>query len=306
MSTTELTKAPDSKVVRILQSPDPNAEAVGLKEYGMSKLPGTFHVIQPGVDNDNRWITGIDEFASYLNLLPKEEQTGKRAQIKKKREALQNQLGISDLSATSEFWDTYFIDMTVLPILDLTQAKHELMYYVLKANKQIMPDSTASGNPEYWDAKFIAHRPDFEANINNNLRLETDKAIVNAMSLRENYDKMYLIARMTIGAGVTKDQGVEVVYDRIRSWLDLKPKINSSIFNGFCLKDITELNDAVIIKDAIKFGVITYRNNQYSRGNNVLGRTEEDVLETLQAVDMRSEFESINSELNTKIKLAKS
>lgn len=292
--------------LRILQHSDPNSDAVGLNKYGMSKLPGTMHLVQPAQDADGRWITGIDELASDLNNLSKEEREKQSKKRLALRLALQTQLGISDLSATSNYWDNYMIDLGSLNILDIRIPKHILILKVLRANKHIMPDSTFSGTPEYWDTKFVSHNPDFESGLNNDAREIVDTSIVNAINCKKDFDKLYMVTRLIIGDGISKEMGPVVIYDKLRKFMDLKPVDNGKLLNKYYEKDMNELANLVVIRDAFRLSVIVFRNNQYSRGNIVFGRSEDDVLETLAMPDMYSELDSIRNEVETKLKNSKS
>lgn len=295
-----------NSVIRVQQHPDPNAESIGLSQHGMSKLPGTFHVIQPRIDSDGRYVTGIDENASYLAMeFSGEELVKRRALIQKTRERLQMQLGIADLSATSSYWDNYFVDLSTSPILDLKQAAHELKWYVLKANKVIMPDSTFKNTPEFWDSKFVAYEPEFEATNKNVDRVIIDGAIATVLNLKNNYNKMLAISRLLLGPSINNEMGAEVLYDRLRTWLDTKPKENSVAITRLNDRDLHELETEVNIQNALNFGVIPFRNGQYYYGKDNVGRSTDQVVEFLMNPENHHIYDAMLSELENKLKLAK-
>jgi hypothetical protein len=298
--------------IRVMQQPDPNAESIGLSQYGMSKLPGTVHIIQPKVDNEGRWVTGIDEESSSVAM--QFETSGMKStitlekykdRIKAVRERLQRQLGITDLTATSSYWDEFFIDLATLAGLDVkSNARHELYWYVLKANKVIMPDSTFKNSPEYWDSKFVAYEPEFEAANKNVDRVSIDKAISVTLNLKGNYNKLLLIARLLLGPSITNEQGIEVLYDKLRSWLDIKPRDNAQAIVSMNDRDIHDLQTEVNIRNAMNFGVIAFRNGQYFYGNDPIGRTDDMVIEYLTTPDNHHVYDAVVTALETKMKLA--
>ncbi len=293
-----------NKIVRISQSPDSIAESTGLAAYGMAKLPNSMHIVQPQLDDENRWITGIDEHAAKVRAIADPvRQKEIREKIYNLRIALQQKLGISDLSGTSSYWDTFLIDLGSLTMLDRDNAKHELIYRVITANNHIMPNSLAKDTPEHWDTKFMAFNPEYEAGNANASRDLLDESIANIRSLKADSERLYLIARLCLGKSIKKDLGTTIIYDLLRKFLDANVKENPKVFAKYYEMDLEELTDKHDIKEAIRYGIITYRNNQYMRGNISLGRTEIDIEINLKTPEFNSEFNAIRQELHNRSKV---
>lgn len=292
------------KIVQIMQLSDPGAESLGLSAHGLAKFPGTVHIVQPK-KQDNRWITGFDQHAAILNRYPAEEKTQKQAEARRLQEYFQNSLGISDLSATSAYWDSFYIDLASTTQLNLKNAKHAMFWCVLRANGYVMPDSTQKDKPEFWDNKFYAHQPEFEAQNRNSTLAVTDKAISSAYALKANFPRLLLITRLLLGRGITNTMGVEELYGKLRAYLDLNPLINCKAFNALEGRDINELAMEVVLDNAIIFNVIYFKANVYNRGTMVLGRTRDEVISYFKDPAMRGEFDSIEKEVKEKEALSK-
>ena len=287
------------KIVQIMQISDPGAESIGLSNHGLAKFPGTVHIVQPK-QHDGRWVTGFDEHSSSFNHMPMDMQNAERAKARKLQEVFQTSLGVADLSATSVYWESFYIDLASLSNLNLNNPKHAMYWCVLRANGYVMPDSTQKGKPEYWDAKFYAHQPEFEASAKNSELVYTDKAIYEIVLLKENASKLLLITRLLMGRGITNSMGVEELYGKLRKWIDLKPVDNSKAFLLLINRDINDLAMEVTLDNAILFNVINFRNNVYNRGTIVLGRNREEVISYFQNPLMRGEYDSIAQEVREK------
>lgn len=287
------------KIIQIMQLSDPGAESLGLSNHGLAKFPGTLHIVQPK-KQDNRWITGFDEHAAILNRYPPEEKAIKQAEARRLQNYFQNSLGISDLSATSSYWDEFYIDLAATTQLNVRNAKHAMFWCVLRANGYVMPDSTQKDKPEFWDNKFYAHQPEFEA-LNKNAGLAiTDKAIALAYGLQQNFPKLLLITRLLLGRGITNTMGVQELYGKLRTYLDLDPLINCKAFLALEGRDINDLAMEVVIDNAIIFNVIYFKSNVYNRGTLILGRTRDEVISYFKDPTMRGEFDSIEKEVKEK------
>jgi hypothetical protein len=99
--------------------------------------------------------------------------------------------------------------------------------------------------------------------------------------------------------------GNEVLYDRLRTWLDGKPKDNSASILRLSERDIHDLQMEVNIQNALNFSVIAFRNGQYYYGKDNVGRSTDQVLEFLLNAENHHIYDAIVSELDTKLKLAK-
>lgn len=299
----QVTETKPSNIVRVLQHADPSANALGLDKYGMSKIPNSMHVVQPKIDNEGRWITGIDEDSAKIRSIGDTNQRElTKERVMKLRQHYERLLGVRDLSGTSEYWETYLIDLASINLLDRTNPKHDLMYRVMMANNYIMPNSASQDTPEYWDTKFMAHNPEFEAGVNNRNREAIDKAIININLVREDRERLYMIARLCIGPVISRSMAPGVLYDKTRSWLDSNARENSDVFNKHFDMDVEDLVNLHDVREAVRYGVITYRNNQYMRGNLALGRDEMGVLKSLISNELAHEFENIKKELHNKYK----
>lgn len=290
-----------SNLVEIKQSPDISADALGLGKYGRSKFPGTFEVLQPAKTPDGRWVTGIDEDAiSVKRIVDPILREQRQEELKTIREELERTTG-HDLSATSKYWETYFVKIVEKLALNFDNPNDRVKYYILLANNYSAPELEAMSNPDFSSTKFYMHRTESEEGQKAVKSRERDKAVSDLYGMYDNKNKLVLIGKYLLGTKVKDSMSQDGVYNLIRSELE-KDKDGSVIrkFNDATSKTIEELQYKLIIDEAVAKHVIRIREGYYQRGNATYGKSMKDVIKFLSSPENANEFASVKEEVEEK------
>ncbi len=287
--------------IEIKQIPDESAAGVGLAKYNMSKFPNCYDSFQPALGLDGRWITGLDEDARLVNSITDPlAKAQKKDEIKERREELESLTGL-DLSATSTFWDTYFIKIGGRKILNFDNPKDRIEYYVLLANSYVIPDINDAGDPKYAGAKFYFSRSEQEENAKAVKAKDRNKCYALLEQMSENKPRMNLVSRFIFGSLIKPDASLDSLYNLLTNYIE-EDKKGERIrqFLKVTEKSTEELNLKVSVDEAVKFNVIRYRDSYYQRGNATYGKTLEEVVKYLGKVENTNELASIIEETNEK------
>ena len=142
--------------VIIKQIPDEYAESTGLGKYNRSRMPRCFDRLSPSLGQDGRYVTGLDELSmSVAKIQDDKERDFKKKEIATLRENLERLTG-QDLSGTSPYWETFFVELKADNdlILNRSNPKDVIRYHVLIANNYAAPSKDDAGNPIYKDCKY--------------------------------------------------------------------------------------------------------------------------------------------------------
>lgn len=291
--------------VKIKEIADSAAESVGLDKYGRSKIPGTKHVIQAGEGPDGRWITGIDDQALSINRL---EDVQLREKVKKEkikiRERLEKALGVNlDAAPSNPFWDTFFVDITGMRVVDMSNPRDELALEIAIANGDIAPSLEATSLPEYRRAKFYRHVEEEESKLNVSKARIENKAKAGLEKLAENPKRLDLVARYTVPRKLNRDMSPDSKYQVLNQWLTETPK-DSRITNAEKFLRVLDMkNDELFIKilldEAIARSVIRYREGLFQRGNVTYGRTMEEMLDFFKLDQNQAELGTMKAQMET-------
>lgn len=290
-----------STLVEVKQTPDQSAQSIGLDKYNRSKFPKTFEIIQPGKTPDGRWVTGLDEGSIRINRIADPLLRAERAEeVRNTREELERLTGL-DLSATSKYWETYFIKIVDKLALNFDNPHDRVKYYVLLANDYAAPELEARNNPDFVNTKFYVHRTETEEGQKAVKGRERDKAIAALFAMSENRNKLLLIGKYVIGQKIKDSMSADGIYNLLReTLLTDKDGSNTRKFNDATSKTIEELQYKLVIDEAIAKHVIRIRENYYQRGNATYGKTMKDVIKFLSSPENANEFASIKEELEEK------
>jgi hypothetical protein len=290
-----------STLVEIKQTPDLSAQMIGLDKHGRSKFPGTFEVIQPAKGPDGRWITGIDEYAlSIKSISDPILREQRQEEVRGIREELERTTGYN-LSATSDFWNTYYIKIVEKLALNFDIPQDRIKYYVLLANGDAAPELEARNNPDFIHTKFYMHRSENEEGQKAVKSRERDKAIADLYTMYDNKSKLVIIGKYVLGNKVKETMSQDGVYNLMREAIQTdKEGTVVRKFNEATSKTIEELQYKLIIDEAVTRHVIRIREGYYQRGNATYGKTLKDVVKFLSSPENANEFASIKEEVEEK------
>ena len=292
-----------SNKVIIRQISDYNADLVGLSKYSRSKMPGTSDWLQASIGPDGRYITGLDEDAISINTIEDDiARENKKQEIKQLRERLSRLLG-KDLSATSDFWETFIVDLKSDNDLVLNNAQplHQVMYHMLLANYYVAPSREDAGKPEYKNAKYYAHSEERAVRQSVSLKKLRDKATVKLVDLAEKgKDHMVLVGQYLDGKKFHEKLKEDDLYEMLSYYKDSKDEDELKAFLKAVDKPVEELVFKSTIDKAIRAKIIKYSGGYFQRGQVTLGKSLEEVYSNLQLPDFATEFLSISKELESK------
>jgi hypothetical protein len=281
---------------------NPAAGNLGLELEGRSKFPGCVDIIQPAIGMDGRWKTGLDEHAlSIVMMTDSEARTAKQAEIIAERESLERVLN-ADLSATSKYWESFFVEVNPNVPLNLANPLDRVRYHVISVCDGVAPNLKAAGMMEYRDAKYYISREFEEVGD----RLESKKrynlAATEFVKLMESPDRAVLVGRY-LDLPVSNNTPPDNIYEIFQNALDADKA--TGFVNRFLAavsKSPEELNIKLIFSDATKYNVIRYNQGLYQRGQITLGKSPEEAVRWLTDVTNSGELLSIQEEIDIKRK----
>lgn len=287
--------------IEIKQKPDRYSEAIGLAKYGKSKLPLCMDRFQV-CEYNGRYITGIDENSyDVMRIMNKEERENKQLEIKQLREYLEGTLN-KDLTATSNFWKTFFISISSDNALVLNKQNplDVLRFYALIANKYAAPSKKDASNPEYLNTKYYAFFEETEKNEEVSMRKKRDKAKSKLLSFENDKDMMVLLGQYLEGFKYRKQLTLNTLYEMLSAYIESKDTVNVDRFLKATEKEVSDLQFKVNVDKAIKKKLIKFRDGYYQRGTVTFGKSVEDVYKNLADPEFGMEYYSIKEELEEK------
>jgi hypothetical protein len=294
---------------QIKETPDLSAAAIGLDKYEKSKIPGTFEIIYPSKGRDGRWLTGIDEESHEFALLvtsedPEQRKKGEmlKGKVKKLRERLQVQLGIANLKADRDnsYWATFKINLRTFQNINLGLPEHQIALRCLLASGNVMRDLSERNHPRNLHTKFYLHNEAAEVKRKVEESSDKDTAMADVHILYRNDDPKLREICKIIFPGVTAiaKMSVSELYSQVKIWLITEKKQdNSKEFNLLNKLSNTDLGLRIIVKSASARGLITHKNKVFMYGQNVLGKTMEDVYRNLLKDDLSAILQDITERL---------
>lgn len=285
--------------VAVRQIPDSAAEATGLNKERRSKMPGTQDFLQAGMAPNGRFITGIDEDGYDLVLLQDKEL---RAELSKYRKELRADLEAAtakDLSATSEFWETFGVrihsDQDL--ILNSTNPLDVIRYHLLIANGYAAPNKELASYPEYRGAKYYCFVEEKEEAQDVSTQKKRDHARAELLKLSENEDFALLVAQVLIGERIKKGMKPDTVYKHLSDFINAADGANVTKFIKTVKTPIEDIQLKRMVDVAIRKKIIKFTDNYYQRGQVTLGKTVADVYTNLKKPEFAAELLSIQEEL---------
>lgn len=259
-----------------------------LRDKGFSRFPGTTRAFFPYRDLNNKYRTGLDEEAKYLNKIEDDTMRNHaKAQVKKLKADLEDKTGL-DLSNTSKYYDygskdEHHVQMVKLVdgdnIFNLDDAHQAITYYWLCAHPAI-----ASSLQDYRNGKFPSDTQYFvnDDDVENEIEYRKKKTANDAIIRFDSWslDKRKKVARL-LDLPVSEETREEVVYNLVDGFLKSKQVINGTHKGRDPIKvfaDYATLKDDVLyIKDLVEQ---TFRNQIYKEKKG--GRIFEGELEVFK------------------------
>lgn len=291
-----------SELVTIKENAVSGKPNLGLEKEGRSKFPGCYDIIQPAKGRDGRWKTGMDEKARYvLAIRDQEQRLAKQAELQSIRESLEELTGL-DLSATSKFWDTFFVEVNVKKPLDMTIPMDRIKYYVLTTGEDVAPSLADTNKADYFNSKYYVSKKHEDVAAKLDKKKKHNDAVAAMLELLKTPDRAILVGKY-LNLPINNTTPQDNIYDAYQTKLDDEEK-NPFIdkFMRALSLNHEEINVKIIFDDGIKQNVIRLRDGLFQRGNITYGRSIPEAITFLTDIKNRGELLSIEDEVTSKKK----
>lgn len=291
-----------SQIIKFKENANSSRTNLGLEKEGRSKFPGCSDMIQPAQGIDGRWKTGLDDLShSVLSIRNSEERVALQEKLRKERADLEALTGL-DLDAKSEFWHTYFVEVSGTRVLDLTNPLDKIKYHVLLASDAVAPSLKHTTDVDYLYAKYYVAREFEDVQDKMSKKMRYNEAVTELLTLLKTPDRALLIGKY-LELNIKENTPPSNVYELFQNFLDDDDKLDSiSKFMLALNMSPEEITTKLIFHDALRHNVIRLRDGLYQRGNITMGKTANEVLTFLMDIKNSSELLSVQEEIEMKKK----
>jgi hypothetical protein len=293
---------------------DPSVSNMGLEKYQMSLMDGVYHEEQIAcleLNGVKRYVTGLNEFAPEVKLLPDEQRAAKIKEIRNivsqiERELAANVVAPDDPDFWSKirllrpdndkFWDKITLRCGNDPLfLDPIKDPYDLIkiYAIDAGGFSIIAKSLEDAKSQPSAPKFYLDR--LETTVAN--RTEVSKIRNRALGeLQKLYDKnaskMYLVAKVVDvnSTQYTKNTPNDVIYENMDAYInglsvERDKKRTAEKFISVANMPMEDLKLTAIIKDATAYKFIASKSDGFIHdleSGALLGKTNADCVEHLK------------------------
>jgi len=283
------------KQIFIKQKPSPAAIYYGLNQYGTKKgedgvsvNPGARQSFGVRTETDgDTWVTGLNEESPrIMEIANDKERAAKQTEIKKLREKLERQLG-KDLSAHSDFWLTYRMELVekgnFKKALDLDKPEDLLLYTVALENRVLAKEFSQLQDPQYTAIKAFLYVYDPQTQITRKAIVQEFKDEIGYLfySNRQDADKLFYWGA-ALNKGVNRGMTRSQLYSLLSSHVEtLKTPEDYEDLLKILRKDNEELQYIYLFRLGIRKKVINRSKGLYVYKENELGKNEAEVVSYL-------------------------
>ncbi len=295
--------APTGRILSIkLEVPSSNVKTMAhsLAAKGRSRVPGTGITLTPKKETNNKYRTGMDENAnSILKIQDPDEREAEQERLKAMRERLQASSNITDLSATSPFWNY---------MLWTNLDQNHVVPYKLKDGENLFSFENPFGEINFrWLSVHPLVAPSYEAYIRgdngpNVMFYVYDEEVENTRSYKRKQEinsaitklnaatptKRKKVARL-LGLPVSDNSKEEFVYNLIDDTLketEFKSGKHKGLnpvrlFNKFMDMQGAILDAKFVVQEAVDFNIYRKRDSGIYEGETKIADSEEKLISDL-------------------------
>lgn len=309
-------KYPQNKRSNIAIRPyfDPIVDNMGLQKYGLSLFDGAFHeetIACLEVNGIRRYITGLNEFAPEVKMLPLEEQEAKIKQIRTVVAQLEKELAANVIDPKDEnfwnkvkllkpdnieFWDKIKVRCSNDPLhLDPERDPYDLirLYAIEAGGFSIVAKSLEHARKMPTPPKFYLDRVEDSASLNTEVKKLRNKALSELQKLFDkNTNKLFYVAKILDpnGAQYKKSTPNDIVYDNMDKYIngdlvDKNKKKTAQNFLDVSALDMETLKIRAIAKESHFYKFIATKADGFiyhMKTTTMMGRNISDVVEYLK------------------------
>jgi hypothetical protein len=292
---------------------DSSASNMGLEEYGMSLFDGVTHNEQLScLDNNGvvRYVTGLNEFAPEIKLLPIEEKEARVREIRiavaeLEQELAANVIDIDDKEFwnkvillkpnNSEFWNRISMSCGNEPVfLDPKDPYDRIKLYAIEAGGfSLVSKSLEDARAKAVPPKFYLDKEEETVMVRTEYKKLRNKALSELQKLYDkNSTKLFYIAKIVDinSTQYRKSTQNDTIYENMDNFIaglggESNKERAAKTFMDVANMDMETLKIKSIVRDSVFFKYIVNKADGYiyhTKTNALLGRNVSDVLEHLR------------------------
>jgi hypothetical protein len=293
---------------------DSNVDNMGLQKYGLSLFEGAFHEEQLScleINGIKRYVTGLNEFAPEVKLLPPDEQEAKIKEIRRVVSYLEKALAANVVEPddkdfwnkitllkpnNSELWDKIRIRVGNEPVyLEPEKDPYDLikLYSIEAGGFSMICKSLEEARGRNIPAKFYLDNLEETASVKTEVKKLRNKALSELQKLFDkNQNKLFYIAKAldANSAQYKKSTPNDIIYDNMDKYIngeavEKDKKKTAQRFLDLVSLDMEALKIRAIVKDSSYYKFISTKADGFiyhMETTTMLGRTIVDVAEYLK------------------------
>lgn len=293
---------------------DPTVSNMGLEKYGMSLFDGAFHEEELAcleINGIKRFLTGLNEFAPEVKMLPADEQQAKIKQIRQVVSELEKQLAANVIDPADpdfwnkvklckpdnhDFWSKIKVRVSNEPVhLEPERDPYDLIkLYAIEAGgfSLVAPSLEAARNMS-TPPKFYLDRLETTASINTEVKKLRNKAGAELQKLFDkNTNKLFYVTKVLDlnSTQYKKSTPNDILYENMDKFIngelsDKDKRKAPQRFLDVANLDMETLKTRALVKDASFYRFVATKADGFiyhmQSGAN-MGRTPSDVTEYLK------------------------
>lgn len=292
---------------------DSNNTNMGLEEYGLALYDGVRHQEQLACLEINgvvRYITGLNEFAPEIKLLPKEEREARVKQIRETIADLEKELAANLIDPedkdfwnqvkllkpdNKDFWNKIDIKCGNEPLfLDMNNPFDRIKFMAIEAGGfSIVAKSYEDARSRPTPPKFYLDKEEETSMIRTEYKKMRNKALSELQKLYDkNSTKLFYIAKLVDGnsSQYRKSTPLDVIYENMDRHIngegsESNKERSAKSFIDAANLDMETLKIKSIVRDSSFFKYIISKPDGYiyhAKSGSLLGRNVSDVVEHLK------------------------
>ena len=292
---------------------DSSASNMGLEDYGMSLFDGVTHNEQLAcLDNNGvvRYVTGLNEFAPEIKLLPTEEKEARVREIRLavaelEQELAANVIDIDDKEFwnkvvllkpnNAEFWNRISVSCGNEPLfLDPKDPYDRIKLYAIEAGGfSLVAKSLEDARAKAVAPKFYLDKEEETVMVRTEYKKLRNKALSELQKLFDkNSTKLFYIAKVVDinSTQYRKSTPNDVIYENMDNYIaglagETNKERAAKTFMETANMDMETLKIKSIVRDSVFFKYIVSKADGYiyhTKTNSLLGRNVSDVVEHLK------------------------
>jgi len=315
-SVTIVEKYPQNKKSNITIRPYFNVDVdnMGLQKYGLSLFDGAFHeesIACLEINGIKRYLTGLNEYAPEVKMLPFEEQEAKIKQIRIIVSQLEKELAANVIDPNdemfwnkvkllkqdnSDFWDKIKIRCGNEPVhLEPNTDPYDLIRLLaLEAGGfSIVAKSLEDARKMPTPPKFYLDRMEESASLNTEVKKLRNKALAELQKLFDkNQNKLFYVAKVLDinGTHYKKSTPNDIIYDNMDKYIngesvDKNKKKTAEKFLEVSNLDMESLKIRAMVKESHQYKYIATKADGFiyhMESTTMMGRNLTDVVEYLR------------------------